>query len=479
MSTPTYGVAIDLTNDLDYLDANEDVTANVLSRVGFRTVRGADMSRPLLVPRAGEAAYELRNDAAQYSIGTISAGDPTRIQATFASVTYTLFEGEIDRATQYPEDTRRSVGVVAQGVLTQLVGKKVSTALYSELTTDVAIRHLLDAAGFPAADRALDVGKTTLAWWWLDEEDAFTALLALVNTEGPGATLYESGKVLTFKDRHHRIEDTASTAIQTTFRGTGTEPLHSAPFAYDDGLKNVVNRCTVTVKRREAAALAAIWSLGIDAVLSASEVRTYTIRTSDGDPFTAALDPVAGTDYTLGAGSVSSATLSRTSGGNATLTITAGAGGCTLLGLQVRAQAVDVTNTTTITDTIAATASQTQYGLQTFTLPIRAEITDVFAQAYANWVVDWFKNGRPTVSITVNNGTDSRLTAALARTMSDRIRVIESRSGLDAEFWIDRIEHRARGLMHETTFGAEQAPSTDYFQIDTDALDGAAILAWI
>ena len=477
MTVATYWVGIDLSNDNDYLDAGEVVTADVLARTGIRTFRGADFTRPLLVPRAGEAAYELRNDDGTYAIGTISQGDPTKITASDGTE-YTLFEGEIDRVEQYPEKERQSVGVIAHGVLAQLKGKRVSTALYQDITTNTAIGHLLDAAGFPAADRALDTGRTTMDWWWLDEEDAFEALLTLLHTEGPGAALYENGKVITFKHRHHRLENTASTAVQTTFRGTGTEPLHSSPFVYDDGLRNVVNVCKVTVKQRAASALSAIWTLGEQVQLGASEVRQLIVRTSDGDPFTAAVC-TAGTDYTVIAGSVSSAVLSRTSGGSATLTITAGSSGATIIGLQVRAQPVEVTFTTTIQDTIAATASQTQYGVQTFALPVRAEIGNSFAQAMCNWIVDWFKNGRPTVKITVNNGNATRLSAALARQISDRIRVIEANTTLDDQFWIDTVEHRATGRFHETAFGAEVASDTGYFIIGTSAIGGPDILAWV
>ena len=96
MSVATYWVGLNLNNDADYLDAGEVVTADVLARTGIRTFRGADFTRPLLVPRAGEAAYELRNDDGTYAIGVISQGDPTKITASDGTE-YTLFEGEVDR----------------------------------------------------------------------------------------------------------------------------------------------------------------------------------------------------------------------------------------------------------------------------------------------------------------------------------------------------------------------------------------------
>ena len=140
---------------------------------------------------------------------------------------------------------------------------------------------------------------------------------------------------------------------------------------------------------------------------------------------------------------------------------------------------MEVVNTTVVTDTIGATASQTAYGVRTYPLPIRQEISVNFAQGYCNYVVDWFKGGRPTVLINVNNYNATRLTAALAPQISDRIRVIEAGTAIDLQFWVDRLEHIADGPNHSAIIGAEKATTADFFLIGTDAVNGPAVLAWV
>jgi hypothetical protein len=65
-----------------------------------------------------------------------------------------------------------STEIPSIGTLSRLVGQRVSTALYETITVDVAIGHLLDAAGWPAGERVIAVSTTVLEWWWVDNADA-------------------------------------------------------------------------------------------------------------------------------------------------------------------------------------------------------------------------------------------------------------------------------------------------------------------
>ena len=101
------------------------------------------------------------------------------------------------------------------------------------------------------APRHIDVGQVTLEWWWLDEfENVFGGLRALVNSEGPHALVYEDATgACVYKDSTARTTESRSTSIQSTFRGTTTEPILSRVIRYDDGLRDIVN--TVTLERIE------------------------------------------------------------------------------------------------------------------------------------------------------------------------------------------------------------------------------------
>lgn len=329
------------------------------------------------------------------------------------------------------------------------------------------------------APRDLDTGRSTLSYWWLDDEDAMAALVALKATEGPGAAIYEDGTgAIVFRDRQKRLTASRSTVSQTTFRTAAgaTEPLASLPFAYDPGTRDVVNDVTVEVKSRTVQAIQTVWTLGSTITLAAGETRKYLARggqTTDittGQyigPFTGAVAPTSGAgDYTVTAGSlVSSPTLDRTSGASVTLTVgPAGASGATITGMRLRAQPVTVSATTPVRSTIDASTSQTAFGVRTFPLPIRQEIAINDAQDLCNAIVGFQQNGRSTVLFTVRgiHGA-ARLTAALAREVSDRVTVIHAASGLNADFYIESIAHRVIApASHVTTFAGENAPADSY-----------------
>ena len=439
---------------------DRDIASDVLER--FSMGRGRDSVRQLAPSIAGYGDFDLDNLANTYDPGKVlRRGLPIQVKVTWNSVEYTVFTGQIEDLVQHPELDRREVSIEALGVFNKLVGKKVSTELYSNIRVDTAIGHVLDAVGWPPDDRTLDVAKTTLDWWWLDDEDAFEALRTLVQTEGPLAALVEGGDgKIQFHDREHLADQTVSNTIQATFRDTGASPRYTKPFEYDDGLLNVINEAVVTVKTRSANAETDIWLLGVagtQIVLTAFEPKTYLVRHTSGDPFTAAVTPVAGTDYTLVAGTLDAVTLSRTSGGNALLTLTAGLNGATVDDLKVRAQRVEVDTETQIANTGDAAESQNRHGVQSYPFDIRAEIGEEEARGFCNVIVSGYKDGRPTVKITVPNLDTATLEAALARDVGHRIRVIETNHSIDHEYWVQKIQHNVRKGFHEVVLLAEQA----------------------
>ena len=333
------------------------------------------------------------------------------------------------------------------------------------------------------APRHLDTGKTTLAWWWLDEQDAFEALRALWASEGPGANVYEDGTgAIVFKNRHARVTETRSTAVQQTFRSaTGAvEPLLSMPYQFDPGFLNVVNRCSATVKTRAAAASAEIWALGSTITLAASETRKYGARQADGTPFNAAVTPTSGGgDYTVSAGSLSNVTLDRTSGASVTITLTAGSSGATVTGLRLRAASVPVTNTIQVEGTVDTAASQEQHGVQTYTIPLRAEVAVDDAQNFCNAVEGYYQEGRPTAVLTVlGNLAAARLTAALSLEVGDRVRVIEGNTSIDKQFHLERVAQQVdKPATHTTTLALEEvSAAANAFTLDTSELDGGDVL---
>jgi len=458
----------------------EDVGDYVRSDPGINTVRGRDQIRSLAPPMAGSASCDVDNQARNFSpentssplYGNLIPGRKVQIQAAYGGTVYYLFTGYLDDIPQHPERSRRSVSLPSLGTLSRLANKRVSTALYSSITTDVALGHLLDAAGWPAADRVLDTGKTTLDWWWLQDEDAFSAAVTLLNTEGPGASLYEDGQGrIVFESRTYRMTTARSTVSQATISDTGAEPLFSESFAYNPGLKDIINVAEVTIVTRSAAPESSFWQLGQAITLAANETQKFVASSSE--PFMAAVTPTSPTDYAVTSGSVASLTMDRASGQSCTITLTAGPSGAVLTGLQLRAQLVTVDTTTIAANTVDATSSIANYGRQVYTLSTRQEIPLETARDLVNALVGRYQDPRPTVTITVNNGTSDRMAQILTREISDRITIVEAQTGVNHDYWIERIEHHVdeAGLSHSVRFGCEKALPVQYAVWDTAVWD--------
>ena len=460
----TYQLLIDLNNDGDFSDAGEDVTASVNTPGGgvgvlVGTDRGADKVTAMSPPKAGALDAQLDNSGGSFGpSGNLQPGRAVRLKATYSASTRNLWHGVLQRPRQAPAAMRKAVDISAYGVLSQLVGKRVSTALHASVTTDVALDHLLDAAGLTGPTRTFDTGKTTLEWYWEDDADAFEAMLILLYTEGPGAKIYEAGDgSIVFKHRTARAAETRSTTSQRTLRGSGSEPLISHPYQFDPGISEVINEAVLTVKKRSAGALGVAWTLGESITLSPGEERTYVARAADDDPMTAAVTPVAATDYTLSSGSLSSVTIDRTSGASIAITLVAGASGAAMPDLQLRAQVVAVTNTYSVRNSVDASASISAYGLIPWPLAsryIRPEIGQAAAQGAADAIVAWYKEGRPSARVTVKaNRSDAAMLAAL-----------------DSEI--------SAPLTHVTTFLLNKALAANYGIWDLSDWDGGDFWAW-
>lgn len=485
-----YQIHVDLDND-GLWESGGEMTSRVrptqpaAGQLLAESKRGYDPSQQLHMPRAGVLSFEVDNDDGTLGPGsTLRQGRPVRWRTTVSATTYQLFRGHLQRPAYKPvRALRHNVAVPALSSLALLVGKRVSTALYENVTTGEAVGYLLDAAGWPAFSRQIDTGKAEMGWWWLDEEDAFTALIQLLVTEGEGAQLYETAEgVIVFKDRHAIWEDTASATVQRTFRSApgSAEPVFDDPFEYDIGIRDVVNDVRREVVQRAATSVQDIWSLaGTTVALGASESRSFLARASSGDPFTGAVVPASFTDYTLVSGSVT-ASLSRTSGGNTVVTFTAGSGGAVFTDPTLRAQPVPVTSRSIVEQTYDGSASQAEYDVRTYPYSPRAEVSADEAGDWCNLVAfslaDGIEYARLTLSAEVHA---DRKTAALASELGERVRVIDAESSVDLTGWVEQVQHTLTAPNTlRTMLSVRGLPGVQPFILDTSELDSATELVW-
>lgn len=489
MAYPTYALGVDWNNDLDFSDTGEQVYARVRDNGTLKSSRGRNQIRELAPAVVGRFDVDLRNTTRDYSTenaagplyGNLLPGRRVDWRATHSAVTYRLWNGILDDIAHHPVE--RTVGLPALGTLSRLAGKTVTTAAYQNITTDVAMGRVLDAVGWPAGERSLQTGKTTLAWWWLDDEDAFAALTRLMNTEGPGAIFYERGDgYFVFEHRHNRLTATRSTVVQGTFSDVAGAALHhAAPFDFSANLKDVVNVVALPVNLRTTQALAQIWALGATLVVPAGQSTQIVVSSADGNPFTAAVSPVLTADYTLISGAAT-LTLDRTSGLTATLTVAAGGAGATITGLRVRAQLLTKVEVRVV-NTVDCAASIAKYGVRTLTdatFPIWPEIDLQTAQDFANAIASRYREPRPTATITVFGRDDTHLAQCLGREIGDRIHVTEFQSGLDADMTIERVELALDTAGHRLTarFGCEKATPANQYAAWGSAVWGTSSWAW-
>lgn len=489
MTTPAYALGVDWNNDLDYADTGEQVFSRIRDNAGLSCSRGRTQIRELAPPVVGRFDVDLKNTTRDYSTenassplaGNLLPGRRVDFRAVHSATTYRLWNGILDDIPQHPVE--RTVSLPCLGTLSRLAGKTVTTGAYQNITTDVAMGYVLDAAGWPGGERSLQTGKTTLAWWWLDGEDAFAALVRLMNTEGPGAIFYERGDgYFVFENRHNRLTATRSTVVQGTFSDvTGAALHHGMAFELDAHLKDVINSVAIPVNLRTAQSLAQIWALGATLVVPAGASTQIVVSSSDGNPFTAAVAPVLTTDYTLIAGAAT-LTLDRTSGRSATLTVTAGAAGATITGLRVRAQLLTKVEVRVVNTTDCA-ASIAKFGVRPLSdssYPIWPEIDLQTAQDFANAIASHYRDPRATAAISVFGRDDTHLAQCLGREIGDRIHVKEGQSGLDSDMTIERIEHRldTAGRRLTTRFGCEKATQANQYAAWGSALWGSSSWAW-
>lgn len=469
MATGTYRVYIDWINDGDFADLNDEVTARVVdSRAPLTVQYGRDARRALSPIAVGEAHFPLNNQSRDYSpensasplAGQVVPARAVQITGTVSGGgTYTMYRGQLDDFTVLPSRDDRYITVNCIDALGAFRGVSLSTSLYQGLRPGEAIGVILDALGWPASARDLDTGGTVMPYWWLDKADAFTAIMDLVAAEGPPAlvTVDGQGRVV-FRGRHHRLQNSASTTVQSTWRASGTEPLISPPADYNAGFKEIINTVAFDLPMRATAgALSPVWAA--QGQISIADGDTVMVTAAANDPFDRAVVPEQGTDYTLLSGVVSMS-LSRTSGQSTTIAITASGGTAVIVGLQLRA--ASVTTVSTYQVSAADQSSTATYGprsLPSGQEPSWASLGD--ALAITQIILAQRADRLPTITVTMKAANTLRLTQQLTRDLSDRVHVTEPHTGLDVDCFIEQISHTIEqgGASHVTQFGLEKAPA--------------------
>jgi hypothetical protein len=238
-------------------DVFTDVTAYTLS---VSTKRGSSrVDGPIVRYEAGTATVVFANADRRFDptnlSGPYTGGGvtqivpmvPVRIRATWAGATYDLFRGYVDNWEVAWSDPNWSTVTMtasdAYKVFTNYSRAAIAPVGASELS-GARISRILDSVSWPAADRVIATGNSTLQATTL-EGDALAELQLTADSELGEFYIDGAGRTV-FRNRLALLTDTRSSISQATFGdGGGVElPGTDVGISYDDS--QLVNYARVT-----------------------------------------------------------------------------------------------------------------------------------------------------------------------------------------------------------------------------------------
>lgn len=474
MTVRGYTLAVDWSQDGTYTGTLEDITtgARLAEDPTLHVAYGRDTAQALSPMAAGKLTFGINNEDRAFSpentasaiAGDVEPGRAVRLQYSGT----TLFEGVVEDIEVDHTDPGRKVTVECLDAWGRPGAEKLSTPVHTGVRTGDAINLILDAIGWPTAARDIDPGATVINWWWAEGDDAATAVEKLVNSEGPPAGAWVEGGTFVYRDRHHRILNTASLTSQASF--SHANPAGSRPGTlkilggaeYDRGMANIINTVTFPVEVRRHAATGVVWST--DDTFSMTDGETIEIEAQADDPFLNAIVPVDGTDFTTSPGAVE-VWLSRDSGQAVTIFVKAVGGPATIVGMALRAQALTVARTTKVH--VEDSVSRGKFGVRTWEREAPwCGVED--ARAVAQRIVAVYAEARPTVTVQVAItptgshpviGKVAYTSQITGRRISDRVTIAIDELGLDEDFFVEHIEHDVKklGALHVLTLGCQVA----------------------
>ena len=155
---------------------------------------------------------------------------PCRISATYAGVRWPIFYGFVDEwDPEYSEPAAGSCTVTVSDAFKVLANNDplgLVTPVGGNELSGARINRILDAAGWPTADRRIDGGDSQLQATTL-AQNILTELKLTADSER-GELLVDADGAVLFRERHARMERSASINVQAVFGDAAGELEFSA-----------------------------------------------------------------------------------------------------------------------------------------------------------------------------------------------------------------------------------------------------------
>lgn len=506
----TYALYIDWNNDGDYGDAGETVTADW---IGSNISRG--FSNPLArVAKVGTMDFTLLNTNQEYSpesVANVLPRRPVRLTMTYDGDTVTLYEGMLDsiNPSYAASDPLKYAGFACVDDMDRLDRFEGDIAILTNTHANDVIEDVVAAVYTPTAtDYDAGINLYPVA------SDRWTgSTRGIVNIAGTGGStvvqeVRASDKILdaatgdwghfyiakdgtpTFRNRHKMPFD--STTVLTL------NETQSA-VRYEKSTQPILNHISVTCYPRKIGQTNEV--LGrIDQttppIIEDGESITLEVRFQD--PVNNAvtlggkdvITPVASTDYECtddepgeGTDETANVSVSMTAYGDyAEIELTNSAGHAVFVQkLQVRGIAVRSWQAVTVT--AEDSTSQDDYGRRSLAIDAALMSNPIHAQNLADWLLDYYKDPQPIVSVTFSaNANATLMEAARDLELLDRVVLTDTQTGLSSDvFFVYGITHSIPAA-HQHTVTLDLMQAYDYvdgpFTIGTSQLDGADVFVY-
>lgn len=431
-----YIVKVDWDNDGDFSEASEDITADV-KEIKYR--RGFDSERNNAM--VGQLELRLRNDCGDYtpSLHTETVLPGRLVQVwTETGGSYVLFTGYIDEITPHPELSSQDCFVSAVDGLDYLSRVKLYLPL-QDSTISKAWTDMLTGASWPTATREL---KWTGAWNYaiycfaIAGEKARYSLDKLASTVAGRFYIDRRGYAImedrTYRDNYKKVSqftfDNTMTSIQcTTSRKNVFNRFEMDVYAEEEVTPNDLVGTIHPYIAIEASGSETFW-VPINGVYAYYQVQAYA--SSGGTSYSVTATP---TYYS------NKVKVVVTNGNGVTVTVnTIYVYGHERRPYLLREIAEDET-------------SQTNNQL-------RESMVDAYYiqphKAIVNYLIEFYKDARDELYMTVINKTSALLAQILSLDISDRVTIVNDKLGIDGDFFIESVSHDITdgGLRHEVAY---------------------------
>jgi len=436
-------IYVDWNNDGDFADAYDDITSDVK----YLTIRRGRSSE-LGVAEAGTLELRLTDPDRKYSPenassvivtsgGSLLPKRPIKVTASLGGVV-SLFYGYLENLICHPSYDEQETYLYAIDGLDFLSRAEISSTLYKNQATGALVGSILNSAGWPAGTRDIDTGQLTVPFGYWDSTTAKNAIEDLQKSEFKSFAYIDNRGYFCWEDGIYRDSAVSKATFDNDYQDIG----------YEYGAKSIYNEIRVTFRKWELQPLAEIWRLEEVPSIVAGSPKTFWASFADlTDSITT---PVSTTDYLantqadgLGIDKTSQISIVITKfAQSAKLVVTNSIGTVYLTLLRLRGELYDSKSSVTAkAEDTGVGSSQAKYQKRTLTIETKFLTDAVVAQTYANAALAKYKDPQADVTLTLIGTPEGMSDQLIQRQVSDKIRVINTRLGLDKEFFIEQVTY--------------------------------------